>query len=92
MFLENPETGELHQGLYYPEFLQGKDQYSYFLGQNQGQMKIISENLESEKTLLVIKDSYAHAMIPFLVNHYKEITMVDFKIFDTDRHSKNSIV
>ena len=36
--------------------------------------------------LLVIKDSFANSMIPFLVNHYKEVIVVD------PRYYKKSII
>ncbi|KEI02299.1 DHHW family protein [Clostridium botulinum] len=34
------------------------------------------------KKLLVVKDSYAHSLVPFLTNHYDEIYMVDLRYFN----------
>ncbi|KGN00895.1 hypothetical protein Z969_09245 [Clostridium novyi A str. 4570] len=34
------------------------------------------------KKLLIIKDSYAHSLVPFLTNHYDEIHMVDLRYFN----------
>ncbi|KEI15324.1 MULTISPECIES: DHHW family protein [Clostridium] len=34
------------------------------------------------KKLLVIKDSYAHSLVPFLTNHYDEIHMIDLRYFN----------
>ena len=31
--------------------------------------------------LLVIKDSYAHAMVPFLAENYSEIVMIDLRYY-----------
>ena len=36
----------------------------------------------NENKLLVIKDSYANAYIPFLCQHYSEITMLDMRYID----------
>lgn len=35
----------------------------------------------SEKKLLVVKDSYANSLIPFLTQHYGEIDVVDLRYF-----------
>ena len=39
---------------------------------------------KTEKTkekLLVIKDSFAHSLVPFLADHYAEIIMVDMRYY-----------
>ena len=36
------------------------------------------------KNLLLIKDSYAHSLVPFLANHYSKITMVDMRYINVD--------
>ena len=70
---------ETHQGLYFEEFLEEKDKYSSFLGSNEAIVNIKSNINSNGKSLLVIKDSYAHSMIPFLSKHYENITMVDLR-------------
>ncbi|KEH98855.1 hypothetical protein Z962_10020 [Clostridium botulinum C/D str. BKT12695] len=44
------------------------------------------------KKLLIIKDSYAHSLVPFLTNHYDEIHMVDLRYFNDniDEYIKNN--
>ena len=66
---------EVHEGLYYYEFLDRKDKYSTFLGTNQPMITIKTGNEGSR--LLMFKDSYAHSLVPFLAGHYSEITMLD---------------
>ena len=34
------------------------------------------------KKLLVFKDSYANSMMPFLIDAYEEIDMIDLRYFD----------
>ncbi len=72
---------EEHSGLYFNEFLERKDKYSVFFGQNQPLIKI--ETGTEGGRLLVIKDSYAHCFVPFLTEHYSEITMIDTRYVQT---------
>lgn len=76
----NPGTAkeQVTDSLYFRDYLKQKDQYSSFLGNNQPVVNIKTE-LAGGKRLLVIKDSYAHSMAPFLTQHYSEITMVDLR-------------
>ncbi|REB05567.1 hypothetical protein DVB69_14965 [Sporosarcina sp. BI001-red] len=64
--------------LYAWEFLEKRDQYSLFLGGNHRAVTIHS-NVKNGRKLMIIKDSYAHALVPFLVNHFEEIYMVDLR-------------
>lgn len=71
-----------YPSLYFREFLEKKDKYSVFTGQNQP-LVTIHTNVDNGKKLLLFKDSYAHAMVPFLALHYQQITMVDLRYFNT---------
>ena len=66
---------EVHQGMYFYEYLEKKDKYSVFFGTNQPMVTVRSDAPGGR--LLVLKDSYAHSLIPFLAEHYSEITMLD---------------
>ena len=68
---------EIYNSLYFDDFLTKKDKYSYFLGGNHGICKIENKSLENGKKMLIIKDSYANCIVPFLAEHYSEITLVD---------------
>ncbi len=69
---------EEYDDIYFREFLDKKDKYSTYLGQNQPMINIKTDS-ESDKKLLVFKDSYAHSFIPFLTQHYNEITVLDMR-------------
>ena len=71
------EEPMLHDGMYFREFLDVKDKYSTFFGQNMPMINVITGNPGGR--LLVIKDSYAHSLVPFLANHYSEICMLDLR-------------
>lgn len=66
--------------------LEGKDQYSVYMDGNHGLTKVINEteNLDSERKLLIIKDSFAHSFAPFAVNHFAETYMIDLRYFNMD--------
>ena len=59
------------KGLYDLEKLEGKDTYAVFLGGNCGELKIEYGEGDTRPTLLVIKDSFANSLLPFLARHYR---------------------
>lgn len=69
------------EGLYDKSFLDKRDQYAYFLGGNHAKT-VIRSSLKNNKKLLLIKDSYAHAIAPFLANHFEEIHMLDLRYYN----------
>ncbi len=67
--------------MYFRSYLEKKDKYSSFLGANVPVLNIKS-NISAEAdngSLLVIKDSYAHSLVPFLTKNYSDITVVDLR-------------
>lgn len=68
--------------LYEREYLLKKDQYAVFLGGNHALVRIAAQNGTGRK-LLMIKDSYANSLVPFLTNHYDEIHMIDLRHFSS---------
>ncbi len=60
--------------------LETKDAYTVFGGSNHPMYTIKTPSKSSEK-LLLIKDSYANSMIPFLSQNFREIVVVDPRYF-----------
>ena len=58
------------------DYLSDANMYQIFISSDQ-QISIIKNNIDSEKKILVFKDSYANAFIPFLMPHYREIHIID---------------
>ncbi len=75
--LSNPVTKESFNNIYFEEYLNEKDKYSYFVGQNQPILEINNLENTNGETLVIIKDSYANNLVPFLVSHYKKIYIID---------------
>ncbi|MDO5111975.1 MAG: DHHW family protein [Clostridia bacterium] len=66
-------------GVYVRENLAKQDQYTVFLGGNHPRQIIEREG--TGKKLLLIKDSFAHCVAPFLTAHYKEIHLLDMRYY-----------
>lgn len=74
---------EIHtNSLYNYSYLDKKDKYAMFLDNNHSLIVITNKDIDSEKELIVIKDSYANSLIPFLVNHYKRIHVIDPRYYN----------
>ena len=63
--------------LYVESFLSVKDKYSMFLGGNQSLGVVKNENNPDGPKLMIIRDSYADSLVPFLTAHYSEIHLLD---------------
>ncbi|MBR1731506.1 MAG: hypothetical protein IJ725_03630 [Ruminococcus sp.] len=70
--------------MYFTKHLDEDDKYPVFIDGNHALETITNKNVKSGKAL-VIKDSFAHSMAPFLAENYNEVTLVDL------RYYKNSI-
>ncbi len=75
------DTGETTDSLYNYEYLGKKDQYSFFLNNIHPLVEITNQAASLDRELVLIKDSYANCMVPFLVNHYKKIYVVDTRYY-----------
>lgn len=72
-------TDEAHSGFYFEEFLSKKDKYASFGGGNFARTDVSSPDSGREK-LLIVKDSFANALVPFLARHY-DITVIDTRYY-----------
>ena len=73
------------------QYLKAKDKYSYFLNGNNSRA-IIKTNIDNDRKLLVVKDSYAHIMSQFLVQNYSEVHFLDprYTNFDYEEYAKKN--
>ena len=76
-----PDTGEVTDTLYNRDYLAQKDKYSMFLNNLHPLVEITNETADSDRQLVLIKDSYANSMVPFLVNHYQKIYVFDTRYY-----------
>lgn len=67
---------ETTKAIFNENYLQTKDKYSYFLNGNNSKV-VVKTKIENGRKLLIIKDSYAHNVVPFLCSNYEEIHVID---------------
>lgn len=72
-----------NNSIYDFEKLNSKDKYQVFFGGNHSEIKIETKN-KNGKHLLIFKDSYANAFIPFLIKDYESIYVIDLRYFNKD--------
>ena len=71
------KTGDSY---FFREQLRNDDKYPVYLDGNHSLVRIKNSNAKGGK-LVVIKDSYAHALVPFLSQNYSEVIMVDLRYY-----------
>ncbi len=70
--------GTQYDSIYLPEKLSQKDQYTYYIGGNHALTRIDVDNGRGN-TALIIKDSYAHILVPYLCAEYEHLILVDLR-------------
>ena len=74
------DGGTVTDSLYSDKRLQEKDQYTYYLDGNHAEINI-KTNAGTGRRAVIIKDSYAHILIPYLAAEYDEIEMIDLRYY-----------
>ena len=69
--------------LYASKKLESRDKYGVFLDGNHPVVKIRTM-AESDRSLLLLKDSYANCFVPFLTASFREIVLVDPRYYYGD--------
>ncbi len=88
-----PQGSPVEGKLYDESFLDKKDKYSYFMGGNSPLQQITTGNADAP-SLLIVRDSYTDSMIPFLLEHFSEIHVLDLRYYRAsvaDYVAENSI-
>lgn len=65
------------------EYIGDYSPYGLFLGGDYP-LGLIETNLNNGKKIVIVKDSYANAFIPFLIPHYEEIYIIDPRMYKGD--------
>ncbi len=75
------EDGVTEYGIGSPVFHTEHHNYSMFFGGDNPLMEITNNSKPNGKTLMVLKDSYANALLPWLVNSYNKVVVIDPRSF-----------
>ena len=70
------DLGEMKATMFCEEKLEQKNQYEVFLGGNYAKL-VISSLADTDRTLLLFKDSYANCLIPMLTPFFSKIVVID---------------
>ena len=73
---------EEREGIYWEEYLEKKDKYSVYLGGNRGVDVVKNYDVKNGRKLLILKDSYANSMIPYLATNFSEIHLIDLRYYN----------
>ena len=77
------EEGKRTATFYESDNLELRDKYTVFFGGNYPEVKIETSR-DSKDVLLVLKDSYANCLVPFLAGDYSKIIMIDPRYYTGD--------
>ena len=58
------------------------NKYMCFIGGDNPVSEIHNENIKDGSSIVVIKESYGNAFVPFLVDSYEYIYVIDYRYFD----------
>lgn len=71
--------------IYQPELLTGNDPYAMFLSGSKSLLTITNPNADTQKELVIFRDSFASSLAPLLVEGYAKITLVDIRYLQPER-------
>ena len=79
---------KLYDGVYDWEKFDGKDMYEGFLSGTQGILRVENPNAQTDRELIMIRDSFGSAIAPLLVQGYRSVTLVDIRAVQIDMLDK----
>jgi len=70
---------ECSDSVYFREKVSGLDPYDVFIGGAAPIVVIENAKAPTDDELIVFKDSYSHALAPFLAQHFRKVTLFDLR-------------
>lgn len=77
------DGSKVTNNVYQKSNLNKKDKYTVFLDGNHSVVEINTNN-KNGKTMVIFKDSFGHPFIPFLLNEYEKVIVLDLRYVYTD--------
>lgn len=78
----NYSTGKAEKSsCYAPEYLEKKDKYKFFFGGNTPLIEIENKTAQ-KKSILIVRDSFCDSLLPFLIDEYSYISVIDLRYFN----------
>lgn len=92
VYVEYVKEGKTADSLIDESFLDKKDKYAALLGGNFARINIKSDNSAVNEKVLVLKDSYANAMMPYLSDQYSDLIVVDMRYYHFEEQTVSELV
>jgi hypothetical protein len=73
------ESDDCYDSVYVDPTPEMVDRYDIFLGGLSPLIVVTNEQAPADRELVIFKDSYAHAIAPFLAQHYRTVSLVDLR-------------
>ena len=77
---EIADTGISFEGFYDLSYLEKKDKYSVFISGNNAHVSVRRADGKERETLLLVKDSFSHALVPYLAEHF-DLEIIDLRYY-----------
>ena len=74
------DTDVSFEGFYDFSYLAKKDKYSTFISGNNAHVSVCDTESEDKEKLLLVKDSFSHALVPYLAQHYN-LEIIDLRYY-----------
>ncbi|MEF2920459.1 MAG: DHHW family protein [Acutalibacteraceae bacterium] len=68
--------------MYYEAATAGSNTYGVYIWGDNPVTKIVNTEGKNGKKILVVKDSFGNALVPWLVNNYDQVHAIDFRYYD----------
>lgn len=81
--ISDSDVTKENDSYFFCEYFNKDDKYPVFLDGNHSLVRIRNTDAKGGK-LIIVKDSYAHAIAPFLSQNYSEIIMADLRYYKKD--------
>lgn len=82
-YIENGKVVESSDSMFNDKYLDTKDKYGYFLNGNPS-LAVIHTDRDTNRSLVMFKDSYSHEMLPYLIPYFDEIHLIDLRYYRED--------
>lgn len=73
--VRDEKTGESFTGFYNSELLNRKDKYAAFFDGTHSVLTVTKKEEEKREKLLIVKDSFANSVMPFLAQHFDLVVL-----------------
>ena len=79
--VQKNDSAEIEYSIYDMPSLETKSKYNVFFGGNHALVKMTTRQ-NTGRRILVIKDSYAHCFVPFLLKEFDAVDMLDIRYYN----------